>query len=84
MDDLAKLSHSIEHWMEHNEGHRDTYLDWAKRSRAMGREDIAVVLQEIATETDRLQGLFHKALHLTGGHEHEHGHAHEHEDKHKH
>ncbi len=61
MDDIKKLAHLIEHWMEHNEEHARNYRDWAGKARDGGRAELAAVLDDIADETERMQTLFQKA-----------------------
>jgi hypothetical protein len=64
VDDIKKLSHLIDHWLEHNAEHAKTYGDWAGRAEAAGRVELAGVLREIAGETVRMDELFEKAKEL--------------------
>jgi hypothetical protein len=61
MDDLHKLHHLIEHWIEHNEGHIASYEEWAARADAMDKPEIAAVLREVAGKTRELNKLFVRA-----------------------
>jgi hypothetical protein len=61
MEDIKKLAHLIEHWMEHNEEHAKNYRNWAEKARAAGRDDLASILDEITAETQKMQGLFSRA-----------------------
>jgi hypothetical protein len=61
MEETEKLGRLIEHWIEHNEGHLDAYLDWAGKARAMGREDVASLLEQVAAHTKEIEGLFRQA-----------------------
>jgi cobalt/nickel transport system ATP-binding protein len=61
MDDLSKLKHLLGHWAEHNIEHARTYLDWSKKTEALGKSELSVVLRQIAEETEKLDGLFKKA-----------------------
>ncbi len=61
MDDISKLHHLLEHWAEHNTEHARTYLDWAKKTEALGKAELAAILSEIAEETEKLNRLFKKA-----------------------
>ncbi len=61
MEEIAKLGHLIEHWMEHNEEHAKTYRLWAEKAKALGREDVSETLAVIADETEKLNSFFGKA-----------------------
>jgi len=61
MDELQKLRHSIEHWMEHNEEHARTYRDWAERADRLGKSELADILRQIARESEGLDELFSRA-----------------------
>jgi len=61
MEDMDKLRHLLGHWIEHNDGHLETYREWASKAREAGRNDVADVLEEIARETEALGDLFSKA-----------------------
>ena len=39
--DSAKLKHLLEHWIEHNESHGQSFREWAEKVRVAGYEDIA-------------------------------------------
>jgi hypothetical protein len=61
MEEMDKLAHLIEHWMEHNAEHEKTYLDWAGRAEKAGKPALAEVLRQIAAETRSLERLLEKA-----------------------
>jgi rubrerythrin len=61
MTDLEKLKKLLEHWMEHNVEHAKTYTEWAEKAEAMGENELAKTLKEIADETGRMERLFQKA-----------------------
>lgn len=61
MEDMEKLKHLIEHWMEHNVEHEKTYLDWAGRAEEAGKPVLAETLRQIADETRRMEKLFEMA-----------------------
>lgn len=65
MDELERLKVLIEHWLEHNREHAQTYKDWAEKVGTLGRKDIAGVLNKLSQETERLDILLEEALRLT-------------------
>lgn len=62
MTELEKLKHLIEHWIEHNEAHVNTYREWASKAEALGKKELSAILKQIAEENKKLEGLFKKAL----------------------
>ena len=62
MDDINKLKHLIEHWLEHNEEHAATYIDWAAKAKGLDKPELEAILKEIAGETKRMDNLFKLAL----------------------
>lgn len=40
MTDLEKLKHLLEHWAGHNEGHVNTYLEWAEKAKVSGNKEL--------------------------------------------
>lgn len=65
ISDLDKLKRLLEHWVEHNVGHAKTYTEWAEKADAMGKNELAGTLKEIADETKRLNLLFNTAIEAT-------------------
>ena len=78
MDDMEKLRHQLDHWVEHNEGHVKSYAEWAARAEALGRPDLASALRDVAAESARLDALFKRAIALAGPPHEGHGHHHDH------
>ncbi|MFN3396449.1 MAG: hypothetical protein ACK4Z9_06610 [Thermodesulfovibrionales bacterium] len=64
MEELERFKVMIEHWLEHNREHAQSYKEWAEKAEAMGRKDIATVLSNLSLETARLESLFMEALSL--------------------
>ena len=62
MTELEKLKHLIEHWIEHNEAHVNTYREWASKAEALEKKELSEILKQIAEENKKLEGLFKKAL----------------------
>lgn len=64
MAELDRLRVLIGHWIEHNREHARTYREWAEKAEALNRRDIATVLKEISSETERMNDLFEKVSQL--------------------
>ncbi len=39
--DAAKLKHLLEHWIEHNDSHSQSFKEWAAKVQAAGYEELA-------------------------------------------
>jgi rubrerythrin len=61
MEDLEKLRHLIDHWIEHSEGHGKSYLGWAERAEKMGKQEVADLLREVAEYIKKQEELLTKA-----------------------
>lgn len=66
MTDMEKLKKLLEHWVEHNEDHVKTYLEWAEKTETSGNKELYNILKEIAENTKRMEGLFEKAKKVLG------------------
>jgi rubrerythrin len=62
MNETEKLKHLLEHWIEHNNAHTKTYLEWASKAELTGKKELAKILRQIASETKKQDELFKKAL----------------------
>ncbi len=62
MDELARLSKLLQHWMEHNDEHAETYRDWAAKASSLGNEDLSKILNSLHDRTKSLKDLFEEAL----------------------
>ena len=49
--DPEKISKLIQHWMDHNRGHRDTYLEWKEKLTEEGLPDTVRALEKVAELT---------------------------------
>lgn len=65
MNELEKLKHLLEHWIEHNDAHVKTYAEWTAKTADIGRADLSGILNEIAQESKKLTALFEKALKIS-------------------
>ncbi|HZK49466.1 MAG TPA: hypothetical protein VFD74_07695 [Thermoleophilia bacterium] len=95
--DRDKIAMLVRHWVEHNEGHRGSYLEWRDKLSDQDLPVTLAALQEVADLTDRAnEALRRAAAELAGGevtaapeqaahtHEHTHPHTHEHTHEHEH
>ncbi len=64
--EMEKLRILIEHWMEHNEEHAETYLQWADKAESAGKADLAEMLREIAQQTRKIDSSFQRARRTIG------------------
>ncbi len=46
----SKLIKMVEHWIQHNEDHGRSYLDWAKRARLIGKVEVGEALERVARD----------------------------------
>ncbi len=67
LSEADKLTKIVEHWIRHNEEHAKSYRDWADRARDMGREEVYMILDEVATGTQAQSKNLEKALALLKG-----------------
>jgi hypothetical protein len=61
MNDIEKLHHLLGHWLEHNQEHAKSYLEWKDRAVAAGRPELGAILGDIAQRTSDLDELFRRA-----------------------
>jgi rubrerythrin len=61
MNDIEKLKHLLEHWIEHNNAHVNTYGEWASKAESLGEKELSDILRQIAGESRNLEALFKKA-----------------------
>ena len=57
-----KLGKLLNYWLKHNEEHANTYLEWSKKARAEGLNDVAEMLKEASNKALSLNALFLEAL----------------------
>jgi len=62
MEDIDKLRHLMEHWIEHNAEHEKTYADWASKALKAGNPELSEILKDIAAATRNMENLFLKAM----------------------
>ena len=86
-----KIAILINHWIEHNEGHRQSYLEWREKLADEGLPETLAALERVADLTTEANDALGRAaaelaaLGSVGRHEHAHGHdAHDHGGHHSH
>ncbi|MBW1924981.1 MAG: hypothetical protein JRJ35_16105 [Deltaproteobacteria bacterium] len=62
MDFLEKARVRLEHWLEHNEDHREEYEKFAELLEAEGKGETAAYVRETAELTARSTEALEKAL----------------------
>lgn len=65
--EMEKLRILLDHWMEHNHEHAETYIQWAEKAGTGGDAALAEMLKEIAAETKKIDALFERARKKIGG-----------------
>ncbi|MBI5014285.1 MAG: hypothetical protein HZB55_02190 [Deltaproteobacteria bacterium] len=66
MDTASKLLHLLEHWIEHNDAHAQTYREWAERAATSGLASAAEHLEEAIRAVDRANEALRKAEQALG------------------
>ncbi|MBF0458627.1 MAG: hypothetical protein HQK99_12130 [Nitrospirae bacterium] len=64
MDDSGKLMTMLQHWLEHNDEHADTYAMWANKPPALAIGGLPELLNRISAETKKISRLFEEAISL--------------------
>jgi hypothetical protein len=59
-----KMVKLLEHWINHNADHAETYREWAKKAKDNDMEKVPVFLNEAAERTLEINMIFKKALSL--------------------
>ncbi len=62
MTEIDKLKHLLKHWLDHNDAHIETYNEWASKAESLGEKELSGILNQIAEDSKKLNGLFDKAL----------------------
>lgn len=62
--DIDKLKKLLEHWLEHNRSHRETYAEWSGKMDSLLKKDAASMLKEIAEGTESIERLFLRLMKL--------------------
>jgi len=55
LEELHKLKHLIDHWIEHNDGHMESYESWAQKAAEMGKPGLEAALNEVLEGTKKVR-----------------------------
>lgn len=64
LSERDKLRKMIEHWIEHNVEHAQSFEQWAERARDMGESEVSELLRRATRDMIQVNGSFDKALTL--------------------
>jgi len=64
LSDKEKLIKMIDHWIQHNLEHANSYREWAGRAKDLGEAEVAQILEEIGRQTTLQNKNMEKALKL--------------------
>jgi len=59
-----KLVKLLEHWIRHNAGHSETYVEWAEKARENNLAQVAELLVRAAETTSAVNRSFEDALEI--------------------
>lgn len=62
MDQKEKLSVVIEHWIEHNESHREEYKKWAQTAGDLGLDSVRAEIEEAVEKLSQSNKHLERAL----------------------
>ena len=62
-----KLKILLEHWVEHNNEHREEFAKWADKAKALGEAEVAGLMLKAAQEMGNSSDLLAQALKRLGG-----------------
>ncbi|OIP89076.1 MAG: hypothetical protein AUK55_15155 [Syntrophobacteraceae bacterium CG2_30_61_12] len=62
LSERDKLRKMIEHWIEHNLEHANSFEQWAGRADTLGETEVAALLRQAAADMNRLNRNFDHAI----------------------
>jgi hypothetical protein len=60
--DTGRLATLVRHWIEHNDGHRESYLEWRAKLADAGLPATVDALEQVAALTEQANAELAKAL----------------------
>ena len=61
-EQVLRLQKKLEHWIEHNKGHAESFRKAAREAEEIGLVDITRRLNEAATRMDGVSAILEKAM----------------------
>ena len=61
LDDLRKLLVMLDHWVEHDDSHVETYREWAEKASRAGEEEIAKEIHLAISDSDSVKNHLKRA-----------------------
>lgn len=61
MEEMEKIGKLLDYYMQHNNEHAETYMDWANKASLNGNEELSRILVRLYLESKRLNRLFEAA-----------------------
>jgi hypothetical protein len=61
MVETKKLGKLLDYYMQHNNEHAETYMDWANKAKLTGNEELSRILVRLYLESRRMNRLFEAA-----------------------
>jgi len=62
--DITRLKKLLEHWIEHNVSHAQSYREWASKAQQANLEGVAQELYQVAELTEKINHHFTRAKDL--------------------
>ena len=62
LSEREKLGKLFQYWIQHNEDHAKTYLEWSKKANREGLKDVAIFLEKASELTMSINNLFNEAM----------------------
>lgn len=61
MDEVEKLKHLLNHWIEHNEEHGKEFRDWANKATVLGKTAVSADIMEAVQHLEEANKSLSKA-----------------------
>lgn len=66
VEELRKLHAMLEHWIEHSDGHAESYREWAQKAGIAGEHEVAREIHLALDENELLTGHLKRARAIVG------------------
>ena len=61
-EDKRRLRHLLEHWVEHNKAHGESFREWAEKAEEMGLSSVSAQLSEAVKGMEEVVKSLQRAL----------------------